>query len=130
MTEHDVSRHFPRKARLLTPRDFQRVYKNGIKLIADPLYVRALHRPEMEHDAELPGHRSRLGLSIGRKVGPAHERNRWKRAVREAFRRNRHHLRGAYDLVIGINWNADPEEAENVEKAFCSIIDRLNQRTP
>ena len=76
---------------------------------------------------EPPGKRSRLGLSIGRKVGPAHERNRWKRAIREAFRRHRHRLPDAYDLVIGVDWDCAPEECSRVEDAFLRLVEKLQQ---
>ena len=42
---------------------------------------------------------ARIGISIGKKVGPAVIRNRHKRALREAFRLTRHQLPGGYDYV-------------------------------
>ncbi len=116
---------FPRQARLLTQKDFQRVYKYGRKLVVSPLYVRAWRRPDQVVEHEPPGKRSRLGLSIGLRVGPAYVRNRWKRAIREAFRLHRHTLPDAYDLVIGVEWNSPPEDAEKVEEAFMQLIEKL-----
>lgn len=119
---------FPREARLLRQKQFEEVYRKGRRLTVRPLHVRALRRSENVQEGQPPGKRSRLGLSIGRKVGPAHERNRWKRAIREAFRLHRHRLPDAYDLVIGVDWNADPENAEKVEQAFLRLVERLEQR--
>ena len=119
---------FPRKARLLRQKDFETVYRRGTRLTVRPLHVRALPRDQEVPEAEPPGKRSRLGLSIGRKVGPAHVRNRWKRAIREAFRLHRHRLPDAYDLVIGVDWNADPDEARKVEAAFLRLVKRLKDR--
>ncbi|MFW6457445.1 MAG: ribonuclease P protein component [Planctomycetota bacterium] len=117
--------NFPRQARLLTQNDFRRVYRYGTKLLVPPLYVRARERPDNVVDDEPVGKRSRLGLSIGRRVGPAHVRNRWKRAIREAFRLHRHTLPGAYDLVVGVEWDAPPEDSGEVEKAFIQLTEKL-----
>ncbi len=43
--------------------------------------------------------RTRLGLSVSRKVGGAVERNRWKRRMREAFRLNRKSLPEGLDVI-------------------------------
>jgi len=42
---------------------------------------------------------TRLGLSVSKKVGNAVVRNRWKRAIREAFRNQRSELPTGLDLV-------------------------------
>jgi ribonuclease P protein component len=44
--------------------------------------------------------RSRLGITVTKKVGNAAERNRIKRMSREFFRLNRHKLKGCWDIVI------------------------------
>ncbi|MFO7956758.1 MAG: ribonuclease P protein component [Candidatus Brocadiia bacterium] len=107
---------FPKAARIVRSRDFARVQRRGRRLNVFPLRVRALPRGEG---------RSRLGLGVGRKVGKAVVRNRWKRAIREAFRRNRHRLDRPYDLVISVAWEAEPNDIEHVPEAFLQVIDEL-----
>ncbi len=109
---------FPRQARIVRKRDFQRLRRLGRRLTAHPLRVRALPREEG---------RSRLGLAVGRRVGPATVRNRWKRAIREAFRLNRHRLRRPYDMAISVAWEAGPEETAQVEQAFLQVVEQLNE---
>jgi ribonuclease P protein component len=109
---------FPRQARLLTGGQFRRVYAAGdVRVHVPPLRVCALRQTEGG---------SRLGLSIGRKVGNAVVRNRWKRAVREAFRLNRHHLHAPHDLVVSIDWDAEPAAVRAVPAAFQEVVKRLN----
>ena len=109
---------FPRQARLRSESQFRRVYRGrATRLRAHPLRVCALRQAEG---------RSRLGLSIGRKVGNAVVRNRWKRAIREAFRLNRHRLHAPYDMVISVDWDACLDQVGAVEAAFVRIVEGLN----
>lgn len=50
--------------------------------------------------AEDPSPVARLGITVTRKIGNAVERNRVKRAVREAFRRRRSEIRSGLALVV------------------------------
>jgi ribonuclease P protein component len=55
------------------------VFRKGLSVADDVLVIYGCSRPEG------PG---RLGLSVGRRVGHAPRRNRWKRLIREAYRRH------------------------------------------
>jgi ribonuclease P protein component len=70
---------------------FQRVYEQGVSVADDRLIVYALAN-ELEY--------SRLGLSVGKKLGSAVKRNRYKRTLREAFRLQQHELPVGYDFVF------------------------------
>lgn len=45
-------------------------------------------------------HHTRLGVTVSRRYGKSHERNRFKRIVRDAFRLSRNTLIQGYDLNI------------------------------
>ena len=110
---------FPAAARLQGKKDYDRVYRRGSRLWIHPLGVQVLPKD---------GGRSRLGLSVSKKVGGSVARNRWKRAIREAFRLQRHRLKVPCDLVVMVNWDAAQGEVEDVEAAFEGIIGELNER--
>ena len=64
--------------------------------------------------------RTRLGVTVARKVGNAPTRNRLKRLSREYFRLNRHIITGHWD----INIIAKKEAADlSSEQAFLSLKD-------
>jgi ribonuclease P protein component len=68
-----------KRRRLSRSGEFDRVYREGSSHANRFLVVYSFPRPEE------PSEGLRLGVSVGRKVGNAVERNRIKRALREAF---------------------------------------------
>jgi ribonuclease P protein component len=96
----NVGGDFPRSARLLKHSDFERVYKQGRRHFSAHLSVFYLRQviagPASGHQG------ARVGFTVGRALGGAVQRNRIKRRLREAVRRQREVLSGAgaVDLVI------------------------------
>ena len=82
---------FPKTSRLLKHADFDHVYQNGKRQFSGHMTVFSLRR-----DAGAP----RVGFTVGRVLGGAVVRNRIKRRLREAVRRNLHALATPVDLVI------------------------------
>jgi ribonuclease P protein component len=70
--------------------------------------------------------RSRIGITVTKKVGPAVKRNRIKRLVREHFRLNRHHLTGHWDINIIAKRQAADFSAENVFRSLGDIVERIS----
>ncbi len=81
-----------RRRRLSRSGEFDRVYREGRSHASRHLVVYAFPRA----DAESP----RLGVSVGRKLGGAVERNRVKRLLREAFWARAEALPDGLDFVI------------------------------
>ena len=77
--------------KLLKRKEFLRLSRNGKQVRGRHFIIRfALNDVE----------RSRLGITVTKKVGNAVIRNRLKRFVREYFRLNRHRMDNHLDLVI------------------------------
>ena len=70
--------------------------------------------------------RSRLGITVKKKVGKAVERNRIKRFVREFFRLNRHLYSGKWDINIIAKRQIAGVSAEKVYRALQDIFDRIS----
>jgi ribonuclease P protein component len=82
-----------KRRRLSRSGEFERVYREGRSHASRYLVVYAFPRSEDDSDA-------RLGVSVGRKLGGAVERNRIKRLLREAFWVNAESLTPGHDFVI------------------------------
>ena len=83
-----------KRNRLSRSADFDRVYREGRSHASRHLVVYAF--PRSAESQEEP----RLGVSVGRKVGGAVERNRMKRLLREAFWSASEGLPEGYDFVL------------------------------
>ncbi len=110
---------FPRFCRLTSRRQFLSVYTNG-RRIGTPAFTLFGLPNDLGH--------CRLGLTVPRRVGGAVRRNRVKRVLREAFRRNRWRLEPALDLIV----NAHPPIVEctalQLEREFMKSFARLARR--
>jgi len=105
---------FPKSARLLKSSEFDRVFGRRCSC-ADGLMV--------VYIAQGDSQRPRLGLVVSRKVGNAVVRNRWKRALRTAFRLVQHELPKNLDWVVLPRPAARPDVAR-LQNSFKQLAAR------
>jgi ribonuclease P protein component len=82
-----------RAGRLSRSAEFDRVYRHGRSVANRYLVLYAFPREPTESEP-------RVGLSVGRKVGGAVERNHLKRLLREACTRQAEALPAGHDIVL------------------------------
>ncbi len=114
-----------KRRRLSRSGEFDRVYRDGSSHATRHLVLYSFPRSGEEEQAV------RLGVSVSRKIGGAVERNRVKRALREAFWALAGELPAGYDFVLV----ARPEIAglvdrEGAQGARTSIEEALAQMSP
>jgi ribonuclease P protein component len=107
---------FPARLRLRKRSEFLGVQKHGRRLSSERFLVLALARP---------GERTRIGITVSRKVANAVGRNRIKRLVREAFRRNRSLFPAGYDIVCVARREAADASFRDVERELTMAASRL-----
>ncbi len=120
MSRHQASKPegFPRQLRLRKQAEFDAVFGNNAFAADNMLVMHAMVNDKGS---------TRLGLSIGRKVGNAVVRNRWKRTIREAFRRNRSTLPTGIDIVVRPRKGATCQY-ENVARSLGGLTKRLSKK--
>jgi ribonuclease P protein component len=109
---------FPKKNRLLSPFDFERVYGSQA-YVSDGVLV--LNGSQNALNV------TRLGLSVSRKVGNAVVRNRWKRLIREAFRHGHAEMPTGLDLVVRPKRGALPVLTA-IQQSLPALVKRLAKR--
>ena len=109
---------FSKKFRLRSQSDFDAVFQNEVFAADNVLVIQA-----KENGLDY----SRLGLSIGRKVGNAVQRNRWKRVIREVFRKQRSQLPVGIDLVVRPRKGAVCDFAA-VERSLIRLVKKLARK--
>jgi ribonuclease P protein component len=112
--------HFPKSLRLCNSNQFQKVFATR-RSVADPALILFAAPNELPH--------SRLGLSISKKAGNAVVRNRWKRLIREAFRKSQPMLPSGYDFVVLPQRNRDVRTVKHLEQSLKNLTAKIVKRT-
>src|ERR1700736_6028810 len=124
--------------RLRKHADYQRVYKAGRKQFAKQMTYFFTLRPQLGADGtplrDVDAGSPRVGLTVGKVMGKAVDRNRIKRRMREAVRKNLHSLRTPVDVilhprrsVIDLEFGALEREVANVFRAIQMAAEKQKQ---
>ena len=109
---------FRRKQRLRRRDDFRRVIRTA-RSAAD-------HRLVVYVAANNLGC-TRLGTSVGKRIGPAVERNRVKRLIREAFRLLQYELPSGLDLLV-IPRDTEPPTLQGYRRSLLALSRRAARK--
>ena len=112
------SQTFQAADRVLRSADFERIYRDG-KRLSGPSFAVFILPNGLE--------RSRLGLTVTRKLGNAVVRNRSKRIVREIFRKNRQAFGRGRDFIVNIRSGALERDYAGLERELVEIASRLER---
>lgn len=121
-----ISLAFPPAARLLSASNFKAVFDHAIYKVHQPGFL-ILAIPRQSADEH-----SRIGIIVAKKkLKRAHERNRFKRLVRESFRLHQQQL-PALDMVVMAKQGADllPNDQlhQDLDKAWQMLRYRVHKR--
>ena len=104
---------FPKRVRLLRPADFRRVYSEGRRRNLDWLVAFSLATGDRS---------SRIGFTVPAAFGPAVDRNRIKRQLREAVRKHWSELGPGWDIVLNPRRAALELEFPRIGETVCKLF--------
>jgi len=104
---------FSKNERVLNRKDFVNLNRSGQKRRSEHMTV-FIARNGLD--------RSRLGITVSRKVGGAVVRNRFKRLVREVFRLQKGFFPAGCDIVVSARKSTDDLDFTKVRKELIELV--------
>lgn len=111
-----VSFRFPKTARLLSKAHYQRVSRFGLRFSGEFLVI-----DYFLGELDIP----KLGMTVSRRFGKAHQRNRFKRLVREAFRHALPYLPKNLQLNV-LPKAAMPLSPASISKDIDALLEKIH----
>ncbi len=99
---------FEKQFRLLSASDFSELKVGSLSLKKSSVII---------YFKKNSFNRTRIGISVPKKLGKAHDRNRLKRLIREQFRQSPFKFLG-YDILFVVSWARHLSETPAEEKEF------------
>ena len=115
----EVSEKFPKTDRILKRDVFRRVYEKGRKIQFRYFTAFVL--------GTQAGTAARIGITATRKIGNSVERNRARRLVREAFRKNKWLVPNGVDIVINVRRSLVEAGYADFEGEFLTFLQRAGE---
>lgn len=115
----EASGKFPKTDRILKRDLFRRVYEQGRK-------IQFRHFTAFVLTKEDNG--PRIGITATRKIGNSVERNRARRLVREAFRKNKWLVPTGVDIVINVKRPLVEAHYRDIEGEFITFLQRAVEK--
>lgn len=117
-----MSETFTKLERLLRRSDFVGVYEGGEKRFSR-FFVLFLRPNSLSQP--------RLGITVTRKFGKSHDRNRVRRRIREIYRRSKDELGisdAGFDLVLNVKANAKDASFDDLRKDLLKVLRGVARR--
>ena len=103
---------------LKDPKVFSRIYRKGSRFFSSGICAYfAVNRCPY----------NRFGITVGKKVGGAVERNRAKRIIRAAYRKNEILLPIGYDIVISATANINGKKSSDLDGFMNKLSKEMNR---
>ena len=118
-----IQRQSLASSRLRKHADYLRAYAAGRKRQSAAMSWFLAPQTEEAKAAGLPGE-ARVGLTVGKVMGKAHERNRIKRRMREALRRHVDLLPAGFDLIFHPRRSVLTIEFAQLEREIVRILEQ------